>query len=397
MLQKSPVIKKISALHFSFFFMMFMILITPVYLSAQESNSKLKKGADEYFESGKYRSALHLYRQSGLDHSKNKKIRLRIGICLYEINDIDSAIGIFQSLINEGKTEPDVFLYTGKCYQAKNIFLDAISFYKKFIEKTEQDSPLREWALDELTRCANGARLKFATQETFVENVGTDINTQYDEFGVKTSPTNLDKMYFNSNRMDGTDGTDNNTNVNIYSASIINGKWTTPVNLPTTINSPGYDEVCGFSSDGQIIYYLTLVGKTFNIKTDTFSGEEGKVYQGIFQGPYVADGGGTDLTFFNDSICIFSSDRAGGFGGFDLYISILHNGTWSEATNLGPSINSFYNERFPFLTKNGQTLFFSSDNLESIGGYDIFRSVFDPIKLVWSLPENLWLTGQFFS
>src|SRR6185503_3374749 len=131
-----------------------------------------------------------------------------------------------------------------------------------------------------------------------------------------------------------------------------------------------------FSSDGQILFFLTELGNEFKIRTDTFTDQQDMVYQGVFVGPYRPVGGGTDLIFFNDSICLFSSDRTGGFGGYDLYISTRHNGIWSEAVNLGPTINSFYNERYPFLTKNGQTLFFSSDNLESIGGYDVFLTVF---------------------
>jgi hypothetical protein len=277
----------------------------------------------------------------------------------------------------------------GKSYQSKNIFPDAITYYKKFIEKTDPDNPLRSWAKDELTRCANGARLKFASEETYVENAGTSINTQYDEFGVRNSPTLLDKIYFNSNRGDMPSGTTANNNVDIFSASIVNGNWTTPAPLPASVNSTEYDEVCGFSLDGQILYFLSEVGNEFKIRTDTFSGQEDVVYQGVFAGPYRPDGGGTDLTFFNDSICLFSSDRAGGFGGYDVYVSKRHNGTWSDAVNLGPTINSFYNERYPFLTKNGQTLFFSSDNLESVGGYDVFRSIFDPINLSWSIPDNL--------
>ncbi len=356
-------------------------------LYSQSSGSKHE--ANEFFDAGQYRSALRSYRQAGLDHSTDKKIQLRVGICLYEINDIDSAIPIFQGLIDEGKTDADVFLYMGKCYQSKNIYPQSTSFYKSFIEKSKPDHPQYQWAKDELTRCANGARLKFGDEEAYVENAGTGINTQYDEYDVKPSPTSSDKIYFTSNRTTNTSSEVVNANTDIYSVSLINGNWTTPSPLPASINTPAYEEACGFSKDGQILYYLGSDRNVFRIKTDTFSYEEGIVYQGIFNGPYRADGGGADLTFFNDSICLFSSDALGGYGGYDLYISILQNGNWSTPANLGSTINSFYNERYPFLTKNGQTLFFSSDNLESMGGYDVFRTVFNPDLLTWALPENL--------
>ncbi len=366
-----------------------MCITCPSFLFGQSASSNLKDKADTYFDAGDYRSALKLYRMAGTDHSTNKKELLRVGICQYQINDVDSAIKSFQTILDQGKTKADVFLYMAKAFQAKNMFHEAIPFYKSFIENSKPDAPLIAWAKDELTRCANGARLKFAEEEAYIENAGTSINTQYAEFGVKNSPTKIDKIYFNSNRTNNASLQTTNYNVDIYSASLVNGKWGTPEPLPSSINSVSYDQVCGFSNDGQILYFLSPVRNEFKIIADTFSGQEGVAYQGVFNGPYSADGGGTDLTFFNDSICLFSSDMAGGYGGYDLYISILHMGVWSKAANLGPTINSFYNERFPFLTKNGQTLFFSSDNLESVGGLDIFKAVFDSDKLSWSMPENM--------
>lgn len=348
--------------------------------SGQSSLGKLQKDADRNFESGDYRTALQLYRQAGLENASNKKIRLRIGISMYEINDLDGASRVLLSLVQEGKTEAPVFFYLGKIYQAKSLFSEAITNYKKFLQKSEATDPLRIWVKDELTRCANGSRLKYAEQEAYVENAGTGLNTQFKEFGAEYSPTTIDKIYFNSDR---------NNNVDIFSASLENGRWSTPSPLPSSVNSNSYDEVVGFSTDGQILYFLNSTGDQYKIRTDTFSGEENVSYQGTFYGPYNPANNGTDISFFNDSISIFAADLPGGYGGYDLYISVLKNNHWSSPVNLGPAINSFYNERFPFLTRNGLILFYSSDNLESIGGFDIFRSVFDAETLLWSFPDNL--------
>ncbi len=360
----------------------FLILNTA---SSQVSEAGYKKDADRAYESGDYRTALQLYRQAGLEDSENADMRLRLGISMYEINDIDGAIKIFQSLINEGKTKAPVFFYMAKSYQARKLFQDAISYYKKFLQRADNNDPLRTWVKDELTRCANGARLKFADEEAYVENAGAIINTQFDEYGVKNSPTIIDKVYFNSNRT----ATSIPVHPDIYSAALINGNWTDPSPLPSYINTSAANEVSGFSADGQILYYLTASKNGKKIVTDTFSGEDGKVYSGVFSGPLDPSMEGGDVTFFNDSICLFSSNKAGGFGGYDVYISVLSGKNWSTPSNLGPGINSFYNERFPFLTRDGQTIFYSSDQLESMGGYDIFKSVFDPETLKWSIPVNL--------
>jgi hypothetical protein len=86
----------------------------------------------------------------------------------------------------------------------------------------------------------------------------------------------------------------------------------------------------------------------------------------------------------------FSSDRPGGFGGFDLYRSlILPNGEWSEALNLGPDINTAYDEDFPFLSMDGNVLYFASKGHNSMGGFDVFKSDFSEEKNQWGTPLNL--------
>lgn len=67
----------------------------------------------------------------------------------------------------------------------------------------------------------------------------------------------------------------------------------------------------------------------------------------------------------------FASDRPDGFGGYDIYVSYKTGNGWSTPENLGPVINSPGNEVSPFY--DGQTLFFSSDYHQGMGGYDVFR------------------------
>lgn len=357
-------------------------------LSAQ-SNGSFKKQGDAFFDKAQYRSALYAYRQGGFENTGNKDLRLKIGICQYETNDPDGALTIFSALIKEGKPDPVTYYYAGKCRQSKGVFTEAAAYYKLFLQHAKNQDPLRPQVIDDITRCANGNRMQFGEELAYVENAGATINTPFAEFGVRTSPTIIDKIYFNSDRSDVTIAKQANGNVDIYSTSLVNGRWSAPFPLPAHINTPGYDEVCGFSSSGQVLYYLTASGKTFSIRTDTFTTDDTKPASGIFTGPYLSSHGGTDLFFFNDTICLFASDRPGGYGGFDLYISFFSGGSWSKPSNLGPTINSYYNERFPFLTKDGLTLYFSSDNLESIGGYDVFTSTYDTGSQSWPAPVNL--------
>jgi outer membrane protein OmpA-like peptidoglycan-associated protein/tetratricopeptide (TPR) repeat protein len=85
----------------------------------------------------------------------------------------------------------------------------------------------------------------------------------------------------------------------------------------------------------------------------------------------------------------FSSTRPGGYGGADLYVSYLKpNGRWTEAVNMGPTINTAGDEMAPFIHADNQTLYFTSHGLPGYGGSDLFV-----LKKLsngkWGIPENM--------
>ena len=101
----------------------------------------------------------------------------------------------------------------------------------------------------------------------------------------------------------------------------------------------------------------------------------------------------TDRTAFyvpSNRILYFSSYGLKGVNGKDIYRAHqLSDGSWSEPEKLSASINTPYDEAYPFITLDGQTLYFSSKGHNSMGGYDIFKSVFNTGSFDWSKAENL--------
>lgn len=86
----------------------------------------------------------------------------------------------------------------------------------------------------------------------------------------------------------------------------------------------------------------------------------------------------------------FASYGRRGENGKDIYVvRKMPNGQWSTPENLGETINSQANEDFPYIDRDGRTLYFSSKSKKSIGGYDIFKSKYDWNTGKWSTPENL--------
>jgi len=123
---------------------------------------------------------------------------------------------------------------------------------------------------------------------------------------------------------------------------------------------------------------------------DSFStGEKNELYAPKMNTPLVAEKGDESPYFFNDSTMLFSSNRQGGVGGKDIYVSTRTNGYWTVPKNLGTKINGPYDEVSPFLSKDGRTLYFSSNRPKSIGGMDIYRARYNDGKQAWEQPENM--------
>ena len=93
----------------------------------------------------------------------------------------------------------------------------------------------------------------------------------------------------------------------------------------------------------------------------------------------------------NGKQLFFSSNKAGGLGGFDLYVAnIKTDGSIDEAINLGNKINTVYDDKFPSLSNDGRDLYFSSKGHDNIGGFDVFKS--KVINNGYRVPRNLGST-----
>jgi Tol biopolymer transport system component len=169
---------------------------------------------------------------------------------------------------------------------------------------------------------------------------------------------------------------------------LVNGKWTAPVNITPELQSDGDFYISCLSAEGKQLF----LSKDDNYNSDLFSSSfDGKSWSKTVKlNKNINTRYWESHGFISDdgNQLIFASDRPGGFGGLDLYISRKVKGDWGPAVNLGPEINTQFNEDRPFLINNGKTLFFSSQGHDNLGGYDLFRSDLQSNNL-WSRPKNL--------
>jgi outer membrane protein OmpA-like peptidoglycan-associated protein/tetratricopeptide (TPR) repeat protein len=379
----------------------FALLIT-THLKAQ-SLAKLRVDAMELFTAGKYRQALVLLKQCQQMKGDDWEVLRAMGISAYHANQLPLTKQMLNAVVeNDRKADPSVYLYLGKTFHAEQDFKMAVKAYKEFLRRAKADDPNRRTVVADVKRCASGLKIILQPELGLVENLGENVNSLHDEFAPIQSPNFEEKVYFSSNREDSDGGLRNDEGIadakngtyktDIYSTVLDNGDWATPERLENgLINTSRQEVLLDFTNNGKTLYFFRgLTQYSGEILIDTFKSDaEIRGLPPAFQSPIKAEESDNSMYFFNDSIIVFASRRAGGFGGSDLYYTVLSEGAWRTPINLGNVINSPYDETTPYLAKDGRTLYFSSNSTASIGGFDVFRTTFNEDSLRFLRLENL--------
>jgi tetratricopeptide (TPR) repeat protein len=383
-------------------YLLIFTIAIPLASSAQSTKQKLSQ-AKEFFYHEKYSEALAILNSSRKLSRTDKEARLLIAVCQFQLNQLDIALQSLETIVAEKKQPyPECWLYLGKVLHAMHKFDDAANYYKLFLRTIRPDHPLRKMVREEIRRCANGIDVQYRQSLALVENLGIHINTEGDEFAPVPSRNQSDKLYFSSIRYGNTGGARDDQNSvddrfgnflsDMFSCNVKKGQWTNVAPMHYFLNSPQHEVLLDFNREGTVMYYFKGWGlNRGQIVIDTFKTYNNrKLSSTPFISPMDVVDGDQNLFIHNDTLLVFSSRRAGGSGGYDLYQSSFRNGRWTSAKNMGSEINSAYDETHPYLAPDGKTLFFSSnDSRKSIGGYDIFKTVFVANTQRWSDPFNV--------
>jgi outer membrane protein OmpA-like peptidoglycan-associated protein/tetratricopeptide (TPR) repeat protein len=215
-------------------------------------------------------------------------------------------------------------------------------------------------------------------------NLGDSINTEVSEY-YPTLTIDANKLIF-TRRV-------NNDNEDFYESDFVDGKWSKAKGLEGNINTNMNEGAQNISQDGQ---WLIFTGCNF---------PEGHGSCDLYISYLEKEGwsapenlGSTINTEFWESApslspdkrdLYFTSNRPGGYGGNDIYVShLLQNGHWTAPQNLGPEINTIGDESAPFMHADNQSLYFTSNGHQGYGGDDLFVSR-KGADGKWSKPENL--------
>jgi outer membrane protein OmpA-like peptidoglycan-associated protein len=379
-----------------------LVFIAGVHGYGQNAAS-IKKLGDDYFRAGRYSDAVIQYSQYQLEKPGDLDVLTNLGIAYFHVRELPKAVEYFEFVLSSGarNAKSEAFYYLAKSYQLLEKWPEAIKYYKLFLGLSNERHALRLSAIDDIKRCAFAREMVPNDDITLVQNLGNEVNTPYDEFAPVPSIIYPNRLFFSAAREESVGGrrlddgiaddvAGHFTSDIFYAEKANNGSYKLG-QLSDLINTARYEQLFDFAPGGKVMYYF----RGF----DLFSGDvfvdtagvkdEHKLVPSILDAPIQADQGDVDLFVVHDSLMLFASRRAGGMGGLDLYYSIRRDDAWQEPINLGPSINSAYDDRWPFLTLDGNTLYFSTNRTESLGGLDVFAAQYDLLKKSWEPAHNL--------
>lgn len=373
-----------------------LMIITAGTVCRSQDNIRLQEAfydAEYFLMRGDYSDALPYYQGIYAAMPDNASIAFRLGLCYLNIDGsknmaieyLEKASQKITGKYREGslrQTEApyEALFFLGDAYRINYMFekaKEAYSRYRQTLLPTDVENLM--FIDQQITACNNAPAMMAEPVKFTVEEVDDILNDGNDNFFPVVSADGKSIAYM--------------TSMKFYDAIMFSrfsrNEWTPPANITPELQSDGDHYVSCLAAGGTEL----LLSRDDNINSDIWSSKfDGtrwepahKLKKEINTKYWEAHGFITE----DGSTLIFASDRPGGFGGLDLYVSKLQgDGEWGSPVNMGPEINTPLNEDRPFLIRDGKTLFFASQGHHNMGGYDIFASEMQYNGL-WSTPKNL--------
>jgi hypothetical protein len=378
--------------------LLFALVIFPAAASTQTSQEvkEMFAQAEAYYLYGDYELANPLYLTLAAFVPDNYNVVFKIGDCYLNIPDEKSkAIEYLEKAVKnssydassgqlkENRAPYDAYFSLARAYMITNQLekaLATLQTFEKLVGETKQKGGMKnaEFIKQQILACNNAIKMEASP----VQLSKTKLPEDFSMGSINDNPC----ISFDGNTLAYTErrGVSNA----IYFSRKERGKWQPPIEITFEIKAGEDCSTSSLNSDGT---------ELFLYKEDM---EDGNIYSTTF-----VNGAWSPIKKLNKNIntkfyeshagisadgkkLYFSSNREGGQGELDIYISEKDAaGDWGAATNLGASVNTPFNEDNPFITKNDSVLYFSSEGHSSIGGFDIFKSL--RLGKVWKTPQNI--------
>lgn len=304
------------------------------------------------------------------------------GSALIRLGRIKEGITAYQQAIELDIKHENPYLHFkyGESLWRDHQFLQAKKAMKEYLNAVENPQPTVQTKLEYFIRSASVADSLFRIPREFNPvRLSDSLNTANDELGI--SMTYDRRSLILTRRTDQED---------LYQSQLRQENWlkATPIH---SLNTPDNEGAAALSGDGRLLVFTACNRPGGAGSCDLYYSEK---IEEEWSKPELIPGVNSrhwdsQPTLSPDGrALIFSSERPGGHGKKDLWLTVKGGSGWIQPINLGPSVNSPGNEENPFLHSDEFTLYFTSDYWPGFGGRDLFMSH----RLrgnEWSSPQNL--------
>lgn len=369
------------------------LIFNSTFITAQSHREtrKMFHEAESWFLFEEYEEALPLYLNLLETDPDNYNYKYRIGVCYLNIpGEKEKSLPYLQEAsrhinyryredrFRETEAPYDVFFHLGIAYRISNQLDKALETYRIFYEGMDPNLYDSTTVKQHIEACKNARVLMDSPHYLDLVNQGGQINSP--RFDVNPVVAANENIIVFTRELPFYEGI-------FYSRKNSDG-WTAPVQIQEELLiDDGY--TTSLSPDGNEMYIYRNDGYDGNIYVSRFSNGRWS--------PASKLNDNINTRYWESHACItadgtklyFTSNRKGTYGGLDIYVSEKDSlGNWGQAVNLGPTINTPFNEESPFIDSSGNILFFSSRGHYNMGGYDIFSSS-RSAEGEWSEPENM--------
>lgn len=349
----------------------------------------------------KFKQALPFYESAQKFNPNNDYLNFQIGLCHLYTNFKFKALQYFEKSYQlNPNLRTDIHYYIGKGHHLQANWDKAIQHYELHKKRLDQKSQLTE--IMEMNKyifeCNSGKELVKKPVRVWIDNLGKSINSDAPEYGMIIT-ADASVVYFTSRRPTTTGGNKdefiNEWFEDIYtSQQTEKDKWTSSTNVGEPINTKGHDAAVALSPDGsKMIIYIDDKGDG-NLYESVRKGEEWskpKKMSDDICSPYHEP----SAWYSSDmKLLYFVSDRPvsgkGAAKDKDIYLASWDEKKeeWTNVQPLPATVNSKFDEDGIYLHPDNKTLYFSSKGHNSMGGYDVFRTVRNDDG-TWTTPENI--------
>ncbi len=379
-----------------------IFFVTPAFSQEKPFMRYIK--AEKLFDDSLYKLALPIYRDLLAADPENANLNYKVGVCLLS-SPLEKKNAIPYLEKASAKTNPNydptkfkkkwapvsAFVSLGDAYHLNYLFAKADSMYRKFRMMLDEKDKESLAGIDrKLQIVQNAVELVQSPVDFKVMNLGENINSPFPDYSAVLS-ADQGTIVYTSRRPTTTGGLMDKSESffeDIFIAVREGNTWKKAENIGLPVNTDGHEATIGISVDGSQLFIYKDDRGDGNIYSTTLSGTKwsapiklpNTINTKFWEPSATLSADGNTLYFVSDTL--------GGFGGLDIYRSVkLPNGKWSHALNLGPRINTKYNEDAAFLQPDGKTLYFSSEGHRTMGGFDVFVSTLTDTG--WSTPQNI--------